>query len=468
MPERQSLAARLGEMQARLSISSGDSDVDRADAADVLSLAMPLLGEQVVLLSVSMVDTSLVGHLGAVAMGAGGLANQFVVFANMMFGAVAAGSAAVVARAVGARNITLGNRVLGQANFLALVVGVTVALAFGLMAPSLLWALGASGEVASAGIRYLRQVSLGFPLASLMLVGNGCLRAAGNTVTPLRISLAYSVTSIAVAWVFVRGAGPVPPLGLTGSALGQICGYSLGGLLVVSVLARGRLTLRLDPRFLLPNPREIWRIVRVASPAIAEQVLMRLGHLTFIRFMVGLGTTGLAAHLLVMNAQSLPYMPGAAFGLASAALVGQSLGANSPERASRIGYRASLMSMGVMGLFALLFCAFPEWVMGLFTNDAEIISAGAGALRLSSLMQIPMALLTVFALSLRGAGDTRWPMLINGLGLWLFRVPAGFVVGVLLRGQVLQMWVVIVVDMMLRSLLAYLRFHHGGWKRVRV
>ena len=70
--------------------------------------------------------------------------------------------------------------------------------------------------------------------------------------------------------------------------------------------------------------------------------------------------------------------------------------------------------------------------------------------------------------ALRGAGDTRWPMLINGLGLWLFRVPAGFVVGVLLGGQLIHMWGVIVFDMTLRGLLSYLRFHNRGWQRTEV
>ena len=464
MLDRPPSATRLNHPLARF--RSHIADVRTSN--DLIRLALPILAEQLVLLSVSMIDTYLVGHLGVVPMGAGGLANQFVVFANMLFTAIGVASVAVVARATGARDEGAANRSLGQAILLALLAGVLALLVCQLLAPVLMLAMGASSEIVVAGTQYLRLVSLGFPFASLMLVGNASLRGSGNTVTPMRISLGYSCVNIGVAWVLVCGAGPVPWLGLAGSALGQVAGYALGGLLVIGVLSTGRVQLRLGPRLLLPNVRELKRLVRIAVPAVTEEVLMRLGHLTFIRFVVGLGTTALAAHMLVVSAQSLPYMSGAAFGFASAALVGQSLGAGVPERARRAGNHASLWSAGVMGIFGVLFAVCPEWVIGLFTQDAEVIAAAAGALKVSALMQVPMALLTVFSQSLRGAGDTRWPMLINGLGLWLFRVPAGFVVGVLLGGQLIHMWGVIVFDMTLRGLLSYLRFHNRGWQRVEV
>lgn len=455
---------RLGRPLARLR----GRFVDPGISADLFRLALPTVAEQLVLLSVSMVDTYLVGHLGAVATGAGGLANQFVTFANMLFGAAGIASVAVVARSIGARDEPAANRCLGQAVSLALIAGVVVALLCQALAPAIMHAMGTGGEVGASGARYLRIVSLGFPFAALMLVSNASMRGAGNTVTPMIISLIYSIVNIAVAWVLVKGAGPVASLGLAGSAVGQVIGYSAGGLVGAGVLLVGRRPLRLMPRLIVPNPYELRRLMRVAAPAVAEEVLMRLGHLTFIRFVVGLGTTALAAHILVVNAQSLPYMPGAAFGYASASLVGQSLGAGTPERARQAGYHAAAMSGVVMGLFGLIFALFPAWVIGLFTGDPEVIRAATGALRISALMQIPMALLTVFSQSLRGAGDTRFPMLINGLGLWLFRVPAGFIAGVLLRGQMTHMWGVVVFDMTVRALLSVLRFAGRGWQRVEV
>ena len=421
------------------------------------------------LLSVSMTDTFLVGHLGQVELGVIGLADQFVTLANMLFSAVGIASVAVIARATGASaDPAPANRSLGQSILLALIVGVSALLACQLLAPFLMWAMGARGEVAEAGARFFRLVSLGFPFASLMLVGNASLRGSGNTVVPMRISLIYSCVNISVAWILVRGLDPIPALGLTGTALARIIGYSVGGLMTTSVLVWGHGRLRLRLSGLRPDLREIKRLLRIAMPAVAEEVLMRLGHLAFVRFVVGLGTTALAAHTLVVNAQSLPYMPGAAFGVASAALVGQSLGAGQPERARRVGYHASVWSAAVMGLFGMVFALFPEWVIGLFTQDPDVVAMATGALRVSALMQVPMAILTVFTSSLRGAGDTRGPMVINGLGLWLFRVPLGLVVGVLLRGQVIHMWGVVVFDMTLRGLLSWLRFHDRRWQHVRV
>jgi putative MATE family efflux protein len=435
---------------------------------DVLRLALPAMGEQMLSMMVGIVDTYLVGHLGAAPLAAVGLANQWVFASVAFFGAIATGSTALIARFTGGKDWQGANRVLLQSMLLGAVIGALATSLGVIFAEPALELLGAAPDVAELGTSYLRIVSSIFFFSTLMFIGNACLRGAGDTRTPLYIMLVVNGLNIVVSWTAINGAFGLPKLGVAGSALGAATARFVGGVLVVAILLRGRARIQLQLRGAKPDVGLIRRILHVGIPSGLEQLLFRSGHMVFARIVAELGTVAYAANQVAISAWSLSFMPGFGFALAATTLVGQGLGANDPDVAERRGYTAFRMGATFMGAMGLLFLLFPAQIVGFFTDDPEVIALGTLPLRMVGVIQPILAATIIFAGGLRGAGDTRFPMIVTGASIWLLRVPLSYVLAIVLGWGLPGAWAAFALDLCLRGLLNSLRFRAGRWKTIKV
>ena len=435
---------------------------------DVLHLALPAMGEQLLSMAVGIVDTFLVGPLGAASLAAVGLANQWVFMATTLFGAIATGATALIARFTGAQENDQANEVLRQSVLLGALIGVMATILGLSLAGPAVTLLGAEEDVVKLGASYLRVVSSIFFFSTLMFIGNASLRGAGDTRTPLFVMLVVNVLNIVIAWTAINGPFGLPRLGVVGSALGAATGRLVGGVLVMAILLKGRAGIRLTLAGWRPDLGLIRRILRVGLPTGLEQLLFRTGHMVFARILAELGTVAYAANQVAINGWALSFMPGFGFALAATTLVGQSLGARDPEGAQQRGYTAYRLGAGLMGMVGLAFLLFPAQIVGFFTDDPQVIALGTMPLRMVGLIQPLLAATMIFAGGLRGAGDTRFPMFINGGAIWLIRLPLAYLLALVLGWGLPGAWAALALDMSLRGVLNFLRFRSGRWKTIKV
>lgn len=438
-------------------------------ARAVVNLALPAVGEQVLNMTVGLVDTFLVGHLGAASIAGLSFANQFVMLAIMLISSIATGSTVLIARAVGAGDKELARRTVNQSLLLAGLMGlVTTALGTLLSGPAVRL-MGADADALPLGVAYLQIVSCSFLPTALLFAGNACLRGAGDTRTTMRIMLLINVVNIAVASSLIYGPLGLPRLGVVGSALGAACARTLGGIVVLLLLARGKSGLQLAWRVMrVPDLRLIRRVLQIGIPTGIEMLLMRLADMSFFRTVATLGTAACAAHAVAMNAQSLSFAPGFGFAIAATTLVGQALGARDPQRAERDGYLAFQLGGGVMTVMGVVFLLFARQIIGFFTDDPQVVALGAGPLQVIAFGQPLFGASMIFSGALRGAGDTRWPMLANGLSMWVVRLSLALFFVLALRLGLVGAWYAMVADVTVRAALNFLRFRRGGWKRIEV
>jgi putative MATE family efflux protein len=426
------------------------------------------MGEQLLSMMVGIVDTFLVGHLGAAPLAAVGLANQWVLMATTLFGAIAVGSTALIARFIGAEEPENADQVLRQSVLLGAFIGVVATLLGVTLARPAIALLGAPDDVIDLSTSYLRVVASIFFFSTLMFIGNASLRGAGDTRTPLYIMLVVNALNIVVAWTAINGPFGLPRLGVVGSALGAASGRLVGGLLVMAILVRGRSGLQLRLAHLRPDWDMIRRILRVGLPTGMEQMLFRTGHMAFARILAELGTMAYAANQVAIIVLSLSFMPGFGFAIAATTLVGQSLGAKEPEAAEQRAYTAYRLGASLMTTIGLIIVLFPAQFMGAFTDEAQVVALGRVPVRVVGLAQPILAAAMIFPGGLRGAGDTRYPMMINGASIWLIRLPLAYLLALSLDWGLGGAWVAMALDFALRASLNFLRFRGGRWKSVEV
>jgi putative MATE family efflux protein len=456
----------------------------------VLRLAWPALIQQLLILSVSISDRYLSGHLRTedagqllAAQAAQTTAEYLAWFISCYAVLVSAGSTALVARFVGAGDRVGAIRATNQAVLLGALLGLAGTLLGLTGLPSLLELLQLRGISADLASAYLRPIFLLLVFQLVESAGIACLVGAGDTVTGMLVLGGVAIINVPLAWLCFYGLGPLPGLGFAGIAVGTALSHTLGSVAVVSILARGRAGLRLYLPFLWPNANLLGRLLRVSVPAGADSLSVAAGQLWFVGIVNGLGNAASGAHGIALRWEALGYLSGAAFGTAAMALVGQNLGAARPGRAARSGWTAFALGGTVMSLMGAVFFTMAPSMFRLFCPEPgqqPIIDAGVPVLRLVAFAMPALASCIIFTAALRGAGDTRVPVLFTWIGFFVVRIPLAYF---LTRDHIdlgalgswpgwnfglFGAWLAMFADLQIRGLFFMGRFLGRRWQRARV
>lgn len=435
-------------------------------------LGLPILGEQIGAFLIGLTDVYLAGRLGQDATAAVGIAGYVGWFFTLTFSLVGIGATAIVSRAFGARRLREADHALNQAFVTALVIGVILSAVAYAAAPFFALRLLQTSSAQSMCVGFLRIDSFGYALASLNLIGAAILRGAGDTRTPMRIMIIVNIINAALSATLVFGwLGPA--LGVNGIAFGTLTARCAGGVLMAGVMWRGTRGMRLQSALLAPDLTMQRRILRIGLPTAAESGVMWVAQVTFV-WIVGhtatgeAATTSLAAHMIAMRAEAVSYLPAFAWMTAAATLVGQYLGAHQPQRAARAAHLAAIQGAVMSSFVGIGFFVLADQIYALMSDVPAVAAAGAPAFRLLAFAQPFLAMGIIYGGSLRGAGDTRWPLAITTVSSLCVRVPLAYLGGVVLHGGLIGAWCGMWADNLLRFVLMLWRFAHGGWKHTRV
>ncbi len=419
---------------------------------------------------VGLVDFVFVGSLGRNAVAGVGVASQIFFFLFAVLAMVTTGGLAVVARDWGAGDRGEADRTLRISVGLGVLLA-TVAL-FAIPASEAIVSLfGVRDEVVAVGGSYLRILLPFAPAFAFGMVLATCLRGVGDVRTPLAIGIVTNAVNVVGNWALIFGHLGAPALGTDGSALASGLAYSTGAAIYALLWLRNGLAVPRGPWLEGLSWGRSWRILRIGLPTSAEQIVWQIGLFLFLRIVAGYGTEALAAYLIGVRILSFSFVPGVGFSMAAATLVGQHLGAGRPEAAAQAGWRASRACMAVMA------CAGLSIVLGARPLAEMFGAAGTRTVDLTvwfiyilGAAQPLMALEFALGGALRGAGDTRFPLLSILTGLFAVRLAGALLVSRWLDpgGSVVPVWSCLLADYAVKAALLSARFARGRWRDVRV
>ncbi|SDE94830.1 MATE family efflux transporter [Sporomusa acidovorans] len=428
----------------------------------IIKLAWPVIFEGVAVMAVNALVTAMVGRLGAVPLAAVGLATMMQFSAAMVFAAAGTGAAAIVARETGAGNWREVRNIVGQAIMLGAMLGIVLAVVGWFLAAPALGLTAAEPAVTELAAGLVRVTLLFTPWFLVMSIGNAALRGMGKTETAFYITFFSNSSAILISYILIFGHG-LPAMGPYGAAWGLGLSQMAGALAVLAVLNRLK-NIRLAWRHILViRNKVIERIVEISAPAALEQLAMQSGRMAFAFMLAGVGALQFAAHQIAIQIESMSFMPGFGFSVASMTLVGQYLGKGMPHRAvqfARLTNRIACLGMSVVGV-VIFVLAKP--LTGLFIADPHVIYWGTLCVMISVLEQPTLAVCFVLAGALRGAGDTRWPMYITTFGVWLIRLPLVYLFIRVWGYDVTAAWYITAGDYLIRSAMLWWRFNAKKW-----
>ncbi|MFP4591343.1 MAG: MATE family efflux transporter, partial [Halobacteriales archaeon] len=443
------------------------------------SLAWPLILGNLLQTAYNLADMFWVGRVDADALAAVSLMFPLSwMFVSTAMG-ITASTIALVSQYVGADRRRDGDRVVAQTVLLTLGVSSVLAAAGWLARVEILTLMGLEGRVFAEALAYIEVIFLALPLTFLFFAFRASLQGAGDTKTAMWLVVGSVVLNVVLDPFLILGWGPFPAMSTRGAAWATFVARFAATAGGIAILLRGGFGVRLHPIDLRPDVAILSRLVRIGYPATIDGWARSTAAVVMASFVVPFGTAPVAAYGIGVRLMSVTWSVAGAVGQAAATGVGQNLGAQTPDRAARLTWVATGGTMGFLLVAAVLCVAVPEFMVGIFTDDPDVIREGRVFLWIVAPFWAFFGGTMVIQGAFRGAGQTKVAMVLSFLSRWIFRVPIALalafgalvavpVLGVELRGFAIGVegiWVAFSAGAFLSFLVAVGWFRLGRWTR---
>ncbi|MFC6863486.1 MATE family efflux transporter [Halomicroarcula sp. GCM10025817] len=396
--------------------------VDRQKATEATDLAAPVMVTGGLRILLRLADFLMVGvALGDAAIAGLELGFQYYFVGFGLSLAVSSGTISVVSRLQGAGEATRADLAVKQSLWLALALSAPLTVVSWLYPELLVGVLTDDGATVEFGATYLAIVMLSMAPRFWSMVAARALAGSADTRTPMYVRLLSLPTNVALNAVLIFGLGPFPRLGIAGAAWGTAIANTLAAAIFFALLASGRYAVRLPlggPQFDAGLLREI---VRVALPLTGMRLLQTFARFPFLFVLGVLGTPTLAAYAIGRRVMLLALMPAWGYATAASTLVGQHLGSGDPEAATDYGWQTLRVALAVQLAVGAVLVVLARPIVGLFGTAYPELAAQF--VRVFGLLVAGFSVSRTMRGSLRGAGDTRWPLYGTILGSYGYRLP---------------------------------------------
>ena len=430
----------------------------------VWTLAWPSIITNLFYATSSIVAIKVVGNLGPDAIAAAVTGQRVTFILQAVLTGVLAGSTALIARNWGARNKEEAGIFFTRTVQLVVFIAFITGLVIWQFAEPLVRFFGLKGEALILSTEYLKAISPFY-------IGFGCglglitaLRAVGDVKTPLMIGLIMNIFAIFFMLVFVNGWMGFPEYGVRGAALGNGLSFVIGALLLIVFWRTNQLPVRYSSILHLDLKR-VKEIFKVGLPAALEQVIFQAGITAFLILVALYGTEAYAAYGIGVQILSFAFVIGFGFSIAGATLVGQHLGAGNPNQARRAGWGAMRLSIVSMTFFGILIAFFAEPLARYMIDNDEVVRLSVVFIWLLGSMQPLMAIEFSLGGALRGAGDTKTPLVITLTCLLFIRVSLALIF-YMLDASIEVIFSTLVADYVVKGFLYVARFKSNKWMNV--
>jgi putative MATE family efflux protein len=430
----------------------------------IYSMILPIMGENILQMAAGFVSAAMIGNITTMpqelAIGAIGLSDRVTQMIWALFKGITTGAAVFVAQSYGAKDYKKLKKVTQQTLLSCMILVVFFQQLIFWQAPTILRVFNPNPELMNSGVLFIRTVSWGLPFITIMLLVAAVLQGMGNARTPMIIAFIMNGVNLVASYALIYGRLGFPALGIRGAAIAMVMAQFVGATIGIYVLfsRNGVLSSLYGKQFFKIELKEILSVYRVGMPSAFEIMFWQMASAILTVIILTFGEIPLAAHNLGLRAESISYMPAVGFSIAATAFIGQAVGTQDREL-GKLYLRELIIGSLVVTIISIFFLIFlPRQVLGLLTNKKEIIDLGAKYLILMGLVQIPQNISGVLNGAMRGAGYTKVPMIVAGVGLWGIRIPLSIILTKIFHMNIVAIWSVMCLDLVVRFILSFVLY----------
>lgn len=449
---------------------------DKEISKTILTIAWPAMLEQLLACMASLVDTAMVGSLGATATASVAVNITLVWVANGLMGALGTGFSYMIARAVGEKNLKKTQSLGLQSITCAVCAGLFLFVLILCLHQRLPVWMGAEQDVIPYARVYLRIIGYGMVPQALAVVLSTNYRSTGDTRLPLILSIIANIGNIIGNFLLIYpkrdillgsrsihmwGAG----MGIKGAALATSASQALLAVMLFLTMCRRESPFRLtlEKKAYAVSSNTLQTLKKISIPVLFERWILNFGQVFITSTLSSLGTVALSAHYLTAQIEGILYMPAFGVSYTATALIGQALGAGKKDMAKQYMKYLCIWSIILIELFCVPVACGSHQIMQLFSSDQDVVSLGTKTLLVAALTEIFYSFFLVASGILRGAGDVRFSFLVSLIGMWGLRIGMIWLATRVFHVGIVGVWIIIGADCMVRAVLCILRLRSGKW-----
>lgn len=436
----------------------------------LIRLIVPLIIEQLLLMTVGMADTVMVTTAGEATVSGVSLVDNINTLIIQIFSALSTGGAVVVAQYLGRQEThsakTAAKQLLYAMTGISAVLMI-LALIFRQHILSLIFGQ-VEPAVMDSALVYFLLTAAAYPFMGIYNAGAALFRAMGNSKVSMINSFIINVINILVNAILIFGFG----MGAAGAGIGTLVSRIAAAVIIMVMLRHPGLTVQVDDIFYFEfNGSMIRRILFIGIPTGMENGMFQAGKLMVLNLITTFGTSAVAANAIANSISGVINVPGSAMGLAIITVIGRCIGAGDTRQAvhyTKLLVGCSYLSMLIMGS-ALFFSA--DFLVTLFNLSPEAMAMASQVLKFCAIANMlfwPMA----FTLpnSLRAAGDAVFTMVVSLTTMFVCRVALSYVFACSwgLGLGMLGVWLAMFCDWIVRAVCFLWRYWRGSWKKIHV
>ncbi len=426
-------------------------------------LLLPLIAEQLLAVSVGMVDTFMVSTVGQVAVSGVALVDNINRLIIQVMSAFAAGGIVVVSQYMGNKNHEMSKKSCAQLETLMNVFSITMMMICIFFGRFLLGSLFGKIEqdVMEAAHTYLVVSGISFVFLGIYNTGAAILRCQEDTKTSMLVSLVMNIINVVFNAWFVFGLH----MGVLGVAVATLISRAVAGIIMKLLLLSPKNSLRItEIKAYRPSFGLVKKILAIGIPSGIENGMFQIGKLLVVSMVATLGTDAIAANSIGYQVIDFPNIPGVSIGLALVVIIGQDIGAGDKELAIKDSKHLLKLTYICDWTCKLLLFAATPWLVSLFSLSAAATDMAVTVLRCFAITALPIWPLS-FTLpnALRGAGDAKFTMLISILSMWLCRIVVSYILVMWYHFGILGVWIGMFVDWYVRGISYAVRYFSKKW-----
>lgn len=431
-------------------------------------LTWPLFLELFLFMLMGLADTFMLSAVSDNAVAGVGAANQYIQIAILILGVVGSGASIVVSQYLGSKRAEEASKISALSVSLNFFVGLGMSVIFIVFSNKIMTIMNLEGEVLQFAQSYLAIVGGFIFLQAIINSLSAIIRVNGWTKQTMYVSLGMNVVHLILNYILIFGKFGAPALGVEGAAISSVISRALAAIVFFWLLYQA-LEVRVKIQYYYTFSKDyIRKILQIGIPSALEQVLYQTCQIVFLYYVTYIGAESLAARQYAVNISMFTYLFAMAIGMGTAILIGRHVGAGEQDIAYKrvwFSVKAALVFTVVMVILVTL---FRKPLIGLFTDNPEIIKIGASVLLLSILLETGRTINITIINCFRAAGDARFPVKIGFISMICMSLPLGYLFVFVMDLGLVGVWLAISADEWLRAILVISRWKSRKWERYAI
>ena len=432
-----------------------------------LILAWPVIVGQLGIILMGVVDSLMVGVLGANQLAAAALANHIVILIWIVGLGISMAVTPLVAISIGAEKHEQAQDLFKQSIVVNFISGLIMTLII-LICSELIGFLNQPTLVQKYASSYTKILALSIIPIMIYQSYKQFIEGLSITTPPMVVTLTANIVNVAVNWVLIYGNLGFPRLELDGAGWATFSSRVFMAITLIGYVKYSSKYKLFDMALKVKELKKevIRKILRLGLPS-GFQYFFEVGAFSFAVVMVGwLGAKPQAAHQIAINLASISFMAATGISAAGAIRVGNSVGKGNIDETRRAGFAAVLLGISIMFCAGLIFVVFRSYLPTLYISDKEVVQTASSLLVIAALFQIFDGTQAVGIGILRGLTDVKIPTAITFISYWVICLPVGYVFGFTLNMGVVGVWIGLLIGLASSAILLSLRFNYKSKKRI--